>query len=138
MNGLKVVKVAELRAKLAAIPAKLVLAVLALGVMFWDTALEKTFAAVSEKPIYAGGCFLVTYGVLSYLYFFIKLFHNYIVGIIVAAAAAYALYKGIGIACASRIIRLCGAILTAAGVYLLALWLAKFEELKLIKDLFKR
>ncbi|MBP8969973.1 MAG: hypothetical protein KBG42_11935 [Lachnospiraceae bacterium] len=93
MNGLKVVKVAELRAKLAAIPAKLVLAVLALGVMFWDTDLEKTFAAVSEKPIYAGGCFLVTYGVLSYLYFFIKLFHNYIVGIIVAAAAAYALYS---------------------------------------------
>ncbi len=42
MNGLKVVKVAELRAKLAAIPAKLILAVLAVVAMFWDTDLEKT------------------------------------------------------------------------------------------------
>ncbi len=93
MNGLKVVKVAELRSKLAAIPAKFILAVLAVGVMFWDTDLEKTFAAVTEKPLYAGGSLLIIYGVLSYLYFFIKLFHNYIVGILVAGAAAFALYS---------------------------------------------
>lgn len=92
MNGLKVVKVAELRSKLAAIPAKLLLAVLAVGVIFWDTDLEKTFAKIMEKPIYACGMLFVIYGVLSYLYFFIKLFHNYIIGILVAAAAAYALY----------------------------------------------
>ena len=93
MNGLKVVKVAELRAKLAAIPAKLILAVLVVGLIFWDTDLEKTFARVTENPLYAGGMLLIFYGILSYLYFFIKLFHNYIVGILVAAAAAYALYS---------------------------------------------
>ncbi len=93
MNGLKVVKVAELRAKLAAIPAKLILAVLVVGLIFWDTDLEKTFARVTENPLYAGEMLLIFYGILSYLYFFIKLFHNYIVGILVAAAAAYALYS---------------------------------------------
>ena len=92
MNGLKVVKVAELRSKLAVIPAKLILAVLAVGAMFWDTDLEKTFAKITDKPLYAGGMLLIIYGVLSYLYFFIKLFHNYLIGILVAAAAAYALY----------------------------------------------
>ena len=92
MNGLKVVKVAELRAKLAAIPAKLLLAVLAVGVLFWDTDLEKTFAKISDNPAYAVVRFLVIYGVLSYLYFFIKIFHNYLIGILVAAAVAYALY----------------------------------------------
>ena len=92
MNGLKVVKVAELRSKLAAIPAKLLLAILAVGVKFWDTDLEKTFAKITDNPVYAGGMLLVIYGVLSYLYFFIKLFHNYLIGIVVAAAAAYAVY----------------------------------------------
>ena len=48
MNGLKVVKVAELRSKLAAIPAKLLLAILAVGVKFWDTDLEKTFAKITK------------------------------------------------------------------------------------------
>lgn len=92
MNGLKVVKVAELRAKLAVIPAKLLLAVLVVCALFWDTDLEKTFAKITDTPVYAGGMLLVIYGVLSYLYFFIKLFHNYLIGILVAAAAAYALY----------------------------------------------
>ena len=93
MNGLKVVKVAELRNKLAVIPAKIILAALIVGAYFWDTDLAVTAGKISEKPLLAGASFITIYGVLSYLYFFIKLFHNYIVGIIVAAAAAYGMYS---------------------------------------------
>ena len=93
MNGLKVVKVAELRNKLAVIPAKIILAALIVGAYFWDTDLAVTAGKISEKPLLAGAGFITIYGDLSYLYFFIKLFHNYIVGIIVAAAAAYGMYS---------------------------------------------
>ena len=93
MNGLKVVKVAELRKKLASIPAKLILTIVIVCALFWNTDLGMTLSLMKEKPFDVGFKFLVIYGALSYLYFFVKLFHNYLIGILVAAAAAYALYS---------------------------------------------
>lgn len=93
MNGLKVVKVAELRKKLASIPAKLILTIVIVCALFWNTDLGMTVSLMKEKPFVVGFEFLVIYGALSYLYFFVKLFHNYLIGILVAAAAAYALYS---------------------------------------------
>ncbi len=93
MNGLKVVKVAELRKKLASIPAKLILTIVIVGALFWNTDLGTTFSLMKEKPFDVGYEFLVIYGVISYVYFFVKIFHNYVIGILVAAAAAYALYS---------------------------------------------
>ena len=92
MNGLKVVKVAELRARLGAIPAKLILSVLVTGLLFWDTDAETTFAAMSADMLHCAGIFITMYGIVSYVYFFIRIFKNFIVGCGVAAVAAYVLY----------------------------------------------
>lgn len=92
MNGLKVVKVAELRARLAVIPAKLILAVLITGLHFWAGDAEATFAAMSADPLHCAKIFITMYGVVSYVYFFIRIFKNFFVGCGVAAVAAYVLY----------------------------------------------
>ncbi len=92
MNGLKVVKVAELRARLAVIPAKLILAVLITGVHFWAGDAEATLAAMSADPLHCAKIFITMYGIVSYVYFFIRIFKNFFVGCGVAAVAAYVLY----------------------------------------------
>ena len=92
MNGLKVVKVAELRARLAVIPAKLILAVLITGLHFWAGDAEATFAVMSADPLHCAKIFITMYGVVSYVYFFIRIFKNFFVGCGVAAVAAYVLY----------------------------------------------
>ena len=92
MNGLKVVQVAELRAKLAAIPAKIILTIVVAVAMNWDTDIEKTLTVMSGDVFLTAKNILIIYGLVSYVYFFIKIFKNFIVGTIVAALAAYAAY----------------------------------------------
>ena len=93
MNSYKAVKVAELRAKLGSIPAKLVLSVVILFALSWETDLEKTANVIASDPFGSLKNFVVFYGLLSYVYFFIRLFNNYIVGVLVAAAGVFAIYS---------------------------------------------
>ena len=93
MNGLKVVQVAELRARLAMIPAKIILSVIATFVFFWNTDVEMTWGVISADPLQSAKTFITIYGVVSYVYFFIRIFKNFFVGCVVAAAAAFAMYS---------------------------------------------
>lgn len=93
MDGLKAVKVAELRNKLAAIPAKIILAVVITVIFFWKTDFDATLESMKEDPVYTAKMLIILYGVISYVHFFVRLFHSYLVGIIVAAAAAFAVYS---------------------------------------------
>ena len=93
MNGLKAVKVAELRSRLAAIPAKIILALVVTTALSWDTDFGTTFDTMIADPLKSAKLLVIFYGVISYVYFFIRLFHSYIVGILVAAVAAYAVFS---------------------------------------------
>ena len=93
MNSYKAVKVAELRAKLGSIPAKLVLSVVIMFVLSWNTDLGKTAEVLASDPFDTLKDFVVFYGLLSYVYFFIRLFNNYVVGVLVAAAGVFAIYS---------------------------------------------
>ena len=93
MNPLKVVKVAELRSKLTAIPAKLILSAVILCAVFWSGDLEDTLGRITDDPLTAAKYFALLYGVMSYVYFFIKIFHNHLLGLIVAGLAAFAVYS---------------------------------------------
>ena len=93
MNPLKVVKVAELRSKLTAIPAKLILSAVILCAIFWSGDLEATLTAITDDPLTSAKYFALLYGVMSYVYFFIKIFHNHLLGLIVAGLAAFAVYS---------------------------------------------
>lgn len=93
MNGYKAVKVAELRAKLGSIPAKLILSILILFAISWDTDLEATALSLLNDPFTSVKNLVIFYGLLSYVYFFIRIFNNYVVGCLVAAAGIFALYS---------------------------------------------
>ena len=93
MDGLKAVKVAELRSRLSAIPAKIILAIVVVTVFFWDTDFGTTFDKMMADPLKCAKMLVVFYGVISYVHFFVRLFHNYLIGILVAAAAAYAVFS---------------------------------------------
>lgn len=92
MNPLKVVKVAELRKRLSVIPAKILLAVVITCVIFWKGDLSATMDRIAGDPITSLETFALLYGVISYVYFFIRIFHNHLLGIIVAGLAAFAFY----------------------------------------------
>ena len=93
MNGLKVVKVAELRARLASIPAKIILSVLITAAMFWAGDVETTLGAMSSDLLHCAKIFVTMYGIVSYVYFFVRIFKNFFVGVIVSAVFAYAFYS---------------------------------------------
>ena len=93
MNGLKVVKVAELRARLATIPAKLILSVLITVAVFWSSDVESTLGAMSADPLHCAKIFITMYGIVSYVYFFVRIFKNFFVGVIVSAVFAFGFYS---------------------------------------------
>ena len=93
MNGLKVVKVAELRARLATIPAKLILSVLITAAVFWSSDVESTLGAMSADPLHCAKIFITMYGIVSYVYFFVRIFKNFFVGVIVSAVFAFGFYS---------------------------------------------
>ena len=93
MNPLKAVKVAELRSRLSVIPAKIILAVVITCVIFWKGDLSATLDRIAGDPLTSLKIFAVLYGVISYVYFFIRIFHNHLLGSIVAGLAAFAFYS---------------------------------------------
>lgn len=93
MNVLKAIKVAELRKKLSIIPAKIIVAlVLTLGVFVDFVNRENMLANAVEKiksaPKNALFLFLTIYGAVSFVYIFIRLMHNWLLGLILSIGAA--------------------------------------------------
>jgi hypothetical protein len=86
MHELRVIKVAELRSRLGVIPVKLLVScllligfdILLLG-KGWTT--DSLLAYMQENLSTQGIALVIFYGVVSYLYFFIRLMHHWILGI---------------------------------------------------------
>lgn len=85
MDELKIVKLAELRSKIAGIPVKLLVTFLLAGGMYWGFSFEK-FKENPGQNIFA---FVVTYGIISYFWLCVKLTRNWIVGIVVALVLVF-------------------------------------------------
>ncbi len=80
MDELKIVKLAELRSRLSAIPVKLVLTFLFVAGVYWHFDFSKSLENIPTNLF----LILVTYGIGSYFWFCVKLTRNWLVGIIVA------------------------------------------------------
>ncbi len=108
MNEFKILKVSDLRAKLATIPARLLLSVLILlGILTREMNAAEELAALAQDgtwvhrmeamiikdPMHALYYLLVIYGLVSYLYFFMRMFHSWIIGLIAGAAVAFVIYE---------------------------------------------
>ena len=88
MNVLKAIKVAELRKKLSVIPAKIIFAVILTFFSFWDRSFEITFKNIPQDPKKYLLMLVFTYGIVSYVYFFIRLMHNWFIGLLLSAGVA--------------------------------------------------
>lgn len=80
MDELKLLKLAELRSKIGAIPAKLLVTFLISGGLYWQFSFEK-FMEDPGTNIFA---FVVTYGIISYFWLCVKMTRNWLVGFGVA------------------------------------------------------
>ncbi len=85
MDELKIVKLAELRSRMVGIPVKLLIAFLIVAGAMCRFNMD-TFKADILKYVVA---FCVIYGVLSYIWLFIKMTGNWLIGIIVAVALIF-------------------------------------------------
>ncbi|MCR5801536.1 MAG: hypothetical protein K6G57_04310, partial [Lachnospiraceae bacterium] len=81
MNAMKAVRAAELRKKLAAIPGKMLLSILILIGIKWDTDIHTVIAHLQADPLTNIRLVIYIYGGVSYVYTFISLFHNWLIGI---------------------------------------------------------
>ncbi|MCR5477824.1 MAG: J domain-containing protein [Lachnospiraceae bacterium] len=88
MNELRILKVAELRKKLAVIPVKLLFAAGLVILLAWDTDLKTVWEHAKLMPGAYFRYLIICYGIVSYVYFFIRLLHGPISGILVSAAVA--------------------------------------------------
>ena len=88
MNVLKAIKVAELRKKLSVIPAKIIFAVILTFFSFWDRSFEITFKNIPQDPKKYLLMLVFTYGIVSYVYFFIRLMHNWFIGLLLSVGVA--------------------------------------------------
>ena len=98
MNELRIIKVSELRAKLSAIPGKLILSVLLLAGINYLLAgrpadPQEILTYVQERPLVEALGFVAIYGACSYLYFFIRLMHHALFGIVAGIALVWAAVK---------------------------------------------
>lgn len=82
MDELRIVKLAELRGKLGAIPAKLIVTFLLTFGMLW----KFHFQTFMEDPLVNSFTVVVIYGVVSYFWLCVRLTHNWLIGIVVAIA----------------------------------------------------
>ena len=96
MNVLKALKVAELRKKLAIIPAKIIISLIFYVVAMWDTSLQVVWENAKVAPGKSAMILFIIYGAVSYVYFFIRLMHNWIFGLIVSAGVAVLVYTQVG------------------------------------------
>jgi hypothetical protein len=108
MNEFKILKVSDLRAKLATIPARLLLSLLILlGILTHElneasematlvqdgTWVHRMEAMIIKDPMHVLYLLLVIYGLVSYLYFFMRMFHSWIIGLIAGAGVAFLIYE---------------------------------------------
>ena len=61
--------------------------------MFWAGDVESTLGAMSADPFHCAKIFITMYGIVSYVYFFVRIFKNFFVGVIVSAVFAFAFYS---------------------------------------------
>ena len=85
MDELKIVKLAELRSRMAGIPVKLLLSFLIVAGAMCQFSLDRFKENILESIV----AFFMIYGVLSYFWLFIKMTGNYLIGIIVAVALIF-------------------------------------------------
>lgn len=80
MDELKIVKLAELRIKMGAIPVKLLVAILLSFGMYC----QFDFKKFMEKPVENTFFMIIMYGVVSYFWLCVRLTRNWLIGFIVA------------------------------------------------------
>ena len=88
MNVMKAIRVAELRKKLAVIPAKIIIAVILTFLVYWDTSISTVWNNALQAPSKYLITLFIAYGAVSYVCFFIRLMHNWILGIVIAIGVA--------------------------------------------------
>ena len=93
MNPLKIIKVAEIRKKIAVIPGKLILSIIAIFALHWQGNPPDSVNQMLHSPVSGLLFFAFYYGVISYVSFFIRIMHNWILGIVVAGAAVFAVWQ---------------------------------------------
>lgn len=96
MNVLRAIRVAELRKKVAVIPAKIILTILIVGLYLFFTSevktLEAVWAAVQSEPKVMIAYFFVTYGVISFVSLLIQMFNSRFIGVIISVVIAVILF----------------------------------------------
>lgn len=85
---MKALRVAELRKKLAVIPAKIIISVILIFFVYWDTSIQTVWNNALQEPKKYLITLFIAYGAVSYVCFFIRLMHNWILGLVVAAGVA--------------------------------------------------
>ena len=88
MNVMKAIRVAELRKKLAVIPAKIIIAVILTFLVYWDTSIGTVWNNALQAPSKYLITLFIAYGAVSYVCFFIRRMHNWILGIVIAIGVA--------------------------------------------------
>ena len=88
MNIMKAIRVAELRKKLAVIPAKIIISVILTFLVYWDTSIGTVWNNALQTPSKYLITLFIAYGAVSYVCFFIRLMHNWILGIVIAIGVA--------------------------------------------------
>ena len=88
MNIMKAIRVAELRKKLAVIPAKIIISVILTFLVYWDTSIGTVWNNALKTPSKYLITLFIAYGAVSYVCFFIRLMHNWILGIVIAIGVA--------------------------------------------------
>ena len=85
---MKAIRVAELRKKLAVIPAKIIISVILTFLVYWDTSIGTVWNNALQTPSKYLITLFIAYGAVSYVCFFIRLMHNWILGIVIAIGVA--------------------------------------------------
>lgn len=85
---MKAIRVAELRKKLAVIPAKIIISVILTFLVYWDTSIGTVWNNALQAPSKYLITLFIAYGAVSYVCFFIRLMHNWILGIVIAIGVA--------------------------------------------------
>ncbi len=85
---MKAIRVAELRKKLAVIPAKIIISVILTFLAYWDTSIGTVWNNALQTPSKYLITLFIAYGAVSYVCFFIRLMHNWILGIVIAIGVA--------------------------------------------------
>ncbi len=88
MNIMKAMRVAELRKKLAVIPAKILISVILTFLVHWDTGIATVWNNALQSPSKYLITLFIAYGAVSYVCFFIRLMHSRILGIVIAVGVA--------------------------------------------------